>query len=743
MRSIAARGEVASLSRADRSVTRSLLTESSTAAWLCVLPCAAVSALVVLLLGPPLASLLYPAENPFTFLSLYKVAVRPEHTEQARFLLSLGAPMLLALATILLVPRVPRLSPRFASAVVLGTQVATAAFVVGCIVAQYGLRYGEIYTRQAGESMSQRYFTPATLVVAALIAAATIVAIRDDRVRDTGRRFLTDSPRLRFGALAIAIVMAVVWMLHAVNSDESVARSLGQVSYHVAFHLDETFAVINGSTPLVDFTAQYGSLWPYLVAGSMLVFGKTLLVFSITMCTITVVALLAVFGVLRRAAQSSVAALVLFLPFLATSMFLILGTATNRYTFGSYFATFPLRYAGPYFVAWLTARQLDRGERAVVWPIFLVAGLSILNNVDYGVPALGAAIAAVIWTGGKPSSRSLLRLGLQLAAGIAGAFVLVSALTLIRAGSLPQLHRLVEFARLYTVGGFADLPIAGVLGIHLVIYLTYVAAIGTGTVLAVSRDANRVLTGMLVWSGIFGLGSASYYVGRSHPESLVATFSVWALSLALLTIVVVRALASRPRAWPSIPAVLVLFGMGVTVCSLAQTPMPWSQIDRISKPFTEFGHVSLYSKPLVPPRDSDLMRFVSSLGYGRRAFALKPGAPVALLMVSGHRVADAYGIRDVVPFTGPESIETVQQLDETISALRRAGGNTVVMTGGGGVDPEIYGLMVKRGFLIVTSRGLQAPDKAGRVNDVQAVPYFEGILLKWVDTRHLYPGALR
>ena len=32
------------------------------------------------------------------------------------------------------------------------------------------------------------------------------------------------------------------------------------------FTLDETYAILNGRTPLADFTAQYGSLWPYLPA---------------------------------------------------------------------------------------------------------------------------------------------------------------------------------------------------------------------------------------------------------------------------------------------------------------------------------------------------------------------------------------------------------------------------------------------------------------------------------------------
>ena len=45
-----------------------------------------------------------------------------------------------------------------------------------------------------------------------------------------------------------------------------------------------------------------------------------------------------------------------------------------------------------------------------------------------------------------------------------------------------------------------------VIGISTVIYLTYVAAIRVATVRAVNGEPDRLMTGLLVWSGIFGLG---------------------------------------------------------------------------------------------------------------------------------------------------------------------------------------------------------------------------------------------
>ena len=187
-------------------------------------------------------------------------------------------------------------------------------------------------------------------------------------------------------------------MLPALQSDATIGHAPEDLLYHLQFIYDETFAVLNGRTPLVDFTPQYSSLWPFANALAMTIFGKTLLTFSLTMTAVGTLALLAVYGVLRRVTGNAVTAALLYLPFLASSLFLIGDTLENRSTVGTYFGTFPLRYAGPWFVAWLTARQLARREppRATsLWALFSVAGLALLNNGDFGVAATGASVAAL------------------------------------------------------------------------------------------------------------------------------------------------------------------------------------------------------------------------------------------------------------------------------------------------------------------------------------------------------------
>lgn len=725
--------------RAGTSARSVPLNDASTTMWVCLLPCVLISGAAIVLLGPPLGRIVYP-DSRYTFLSFYARAVRPEHTEQMRFILSLGAPVLLSLATCALTRRHIPLPEHLLRPIKHLSQSIVALSIVACMVAQYRFVFGTTYTRVPGQTMMQSYFSPATLIVAALIAAAIVLAARSQPVREAVVAWTRQTRTRRIVAYAIASVMTMAWMLPALNTEASLASARRSVLYHAGFHLDETFAVLNGLTPLVDFTAQYSSLWPFVASIPMLLLGKTYLVFSITMVTLSVLALLALFGVLHRVTRNAVIALALFLPVLATSLFITDGDLVRRVTAGTYYATFPLRYAGPCFLAWLTARHLDR-QRSAIWPLFVVAGLVTLNNVDYGFPALGATAAALLWTTLDWRRRSLLRIGAQALAGLGIALALVAALTLISAGSLPQLGRLVEFARRYSVGGFSDMPLPGILGLHLIIYATYVAAIGTATVRAIGREPNRVLTGMLAWVGVFGLGSAGYYVGRSHPAALPATFAAWSLTVSLLGYIAAEKLA-RSQGRPGIATVVVLMGLGVTTCSLAQLPMPSSQLQRIQETSVDFSHGQLHALPLAPIDEAEVRTFVISFADGDR-FVRKAGAPIALLATTGHRIADAYGVRNVVPFTGAESIHTVEQVDQTVAALRKAGGNTMLLPTDGTADPQMYTLLARRGFDVLTTRGLRRPQpKRLERQSLKIVQWYGSYLMKWVDTHHLHPRAL-
>jgi hypothetical protein len=613
-------------------------------AWIAAIPTALLALGAIVLLGPPLGRLLWPP--PTTLFWPGQDAV-PEPTEHARFLLALAAPVVLSAAVIAVVRGRPqRRFARTARGLAWIGQALALAFAIAGVVAQHMVApYG------------RTYFTPSTLAASVALVCLLALVLHSERVTDLVERVARETRRHRVAAASAVLVLTAVWLLTAFNSDGSIGRAHVAIPENVPYWLDETFSVLEGGGPLVTFNAQYATLWPYLTAAVMSLLGTSLGVYSLVMLTGTGIALVAVYATFRRVVRSSLLALALYVPFLANGFFQEQGPLSNRYSPANLFSLFPMRYGGPFVLLWLLARHLDGARpHQRIW-LFVVAGIVVINNVEFGVPALGATIAALAWTARPVTWRFVARLAGDAVLGVAGAVVLVSLLTLVVAGSLPDFTMLVTFPRIYGVLGFGMLPMP-TSGFHLSIYLTFAAVIVAATVRAIRRDPDILLIGLLVWSGVFGLGAGSYYVGRSHPEVLIDIFSAWSLALGLLLVIVVRAIAARPRRWPAPAEVAVMAGFALTVCSIAQTPLPWTQIERIAR------HTPTPRYAQLPAE-----RFIDR--------ETRPGERVLILASTSHRMAYDVGIVNVSPYATFGSMPTVAQLGEAIDALRAAGGHTI------------------------------------------------------------------
>jgi hypothetical protein len=621
--------------------------DPATAAWLAVVPTAALTLLALIVLGPSLGALLL--SDPHARFLSSRVGEHPEPTEQGRFLIALAAPLLLSGLTLLLVRR---RRPAAAAPLARLVELSGLLLVIACVVAQR-LQDGQTSITAPKPVV---YFTLPTIAVALAIAVGLAALLRSGAAVRRVAGWLAESRPRRIGAGAVACVAVVVTLLPAVYTDHAIESAFEAVSFHLNFTYDETMAVLNGRSPLGDFAAQYASLWPYALAAGMALLGTGLTTFTVLVAALSGAALLALYDVLRRVCRSSVAALLLFLPLLATSAFRLHGPDVARFSIVTYFGVMPLRYAGPFLLAWLLARHLDGARPRRLWPLFLAGGLVVLNNVDFGLPALGATVAASAWAQAgarRAGDASVRRQLLEAAGGLAGALALVSVLLLVRTGALPDLSLLVRYARVFVREGFAMLPIKPVFGFYIAIFLTHVAAIGVATVRAVRRDDDALLTGMLAWSGVFGLGAGSYYVGHSLSELLIDTFPCWALSLSLLTVVTIRSLAGARR-WPSPAAFACLIGLGLLVGSLGQTPAPWRELERISSQ--------------GPPS------FAQPVGEGFVRQHVRPGERVLIVALLGHRIAENLDVEDVEPYTGAKSIFTLEQLEDSVAALRRERG---------------------------------------------------------------------
>jgi len=651
-------------------------------AWIAALPCALLTLVIVVLLGPPLGdAFLAPGTEVFW----PQAGAVPEPAEHGRYLLSLIGPVALAAVVLLGARRAPHVSERVARRLVLGSQLLLVAFLALCFLAQYDVLVSAY--RPEWEA-HVRYFTPATLAVALATPLLAVVLLRRHAVADGVARLVRETPAKRISAMVAAILFTAIWLLTAVDADGSLANTASGVAGHILWSLDEPFAILNGRTPLVDFHAQYGQLVPYLAAGTMALFGSSLTVFSVTMVTASGLALLAIYALLRRIVHSSLLALALYLPFVATGFFMKIGPLDDRYGPANLVSLWPIRYGGPYVLAWLLTRHLQGAGPRRVWILFFLAGFALVNNPEFGAGAVAALVVALVAVRPPRTRRAAGHLLAEVVGGLLGATLVVSLLTLVRSGSLPHFGWALEFSKLYGVGGWALVPMPR-LGIFLVLYVTFAAALAVAAVRVVRGAHDVALTAMLAWSGVFGLVAGGYFAGRSHPQVLIDLFSPWALALVLLTIVAVRALAAREWRRPAPAELAVLFGFGLAVCSLAQTPTPWSQVRRIG----DEAPVALFKQRLAA-------RFVAE--------HTQPGEKVALLMPLGHRIAYDTRRVNISPYASIESMPTTQQLDRAIAVLRREGGDRLFVSTQFTFDEELAAIQ-RAGFVVRD----QATDERG------------------------------
>jgi hypothetical protein len=609
--------------------------------WMAVVPCAVLTFVAIVLLGPPLGHAVLAPGGETIFPG---VEVRPEPTEHGRYVVALFGPLLFAVALAVGLRRRVELPVATIRPIVQLSRAMAFAFVSVCLLAQYGVLPGSV---RLPWSPATRYFTPPTLVIAAAVALLLLGVLRSPAALTRIGRWTQETTGRHLAYGALAALLSIDWLLRAINSDSTAEH--GTDLNLIPWEMNEGFAVLNGRTPLVDFHSMYSHLWSDLMGAVLAVAGATTLTWTTSLAVLSCAALLAVFGVFRRVTGSSLLALALYLPFMAISLWVV-GSPSTGTSLASVFSIWPLRYSGPYLLAWLTARHVGRAAPRHAWIVFLCAGLVLINNLEFGLGGCAATFAAIALSPHARSRRGRVGIAASAAIGVACAALLVAMFTLIRAGRLPDFRLVLEFPQVFGRDGWGLEPMPTI-GLHIAMYLTFVAAIAVAVVRTAQRAAEPVLTSMLAWAGTFGLLAASYYVGRSDPGNLIPLFSTWSFALALLLVAVVRQLLADPRR-PTAPDLLVIVGFALALASVLDTPTPWSQIARLGNP----GSAAIFEQ-------RGPTRFAAE--YTR------PGERVAILAPLGFRIAHDNRLVDLSPYSSLESIRTSVQLQNLIAAIQR------------------------------------------------------------------------
>jgi hypothetical protein len=624
-------------------------------AWLIPIAGALLLAAAFAWLAPALAKH-YPSPSHAVF-SAWVPKVNPEPTEDVRGILALATPFLVAAGVLMLGTRQrPR---RSLDPLIVAAQIAAVALLTWSVVRQPHIL----------PLTPHNYLDPLLLSVPILVAGALIGIVLAEVILwwsgpvPSALSWLARQAARRGVALGIAALVTAVFLLPAVITDATVGQSGTLTHSGVALHSEDYMAVVNGRTPLVNYIGEYANLLPLAIAPVLSALGSSITAFTILMCILSTIALLAIFGVFSEVTRRPWAALALYVPFLALSLFPWDDHGAVREFDGNYYAVLPDRLFGPFLLAWLCALSI-RGRRIPAWALFGVAGLTVINNSEFGVGALVATALALFLGSNRsiPLSRRLADMGRGAAIGLAGAVAIVCAITLIRTGDLPNPTLLNYFSRLVLRESFGLLPMPS-LGLHWAMYATYVAALLTATVRYARGDADRILTGMLAYSGTFGLGTGMYFVGRSAEIQLMILFPVWAFCLALVAWIAARSLRSargdrlRLRRL-LLPAAAALIGFGVMVSAIERVSPPWRQVSRL-----ENGGRAVYDTP-------NAQRFIEA--------QTQPGDHVLVIGTPvDHRVADRAGVVNVSPINDFIALVSADEADRSLDQLEDEGGNEV------------------------------------------------------------------
>jgi hypothetical protein len=639
-------------------------------------------------LAPPLSHL-YPSPTHDEF-PVWRVLIAPEPLEETRAILALGTPLLLAAVIVALGTARPSRQ---------GLDGLIVPFQIGGVVL---LVFAVLDQAQTGPLLDPNYFerylvsTPILIAGIVLGILMTVVLVRPPAVT-WPRSLASATARVggwRWLALLVAVGVTAIWMLPAVNTDATVVRAGPLASSHIPIQGEDYFAAVNGRTPLVDYISQYANLLPILVEPVLRAANPSITSLSITLCVLSGAAMVAIYGAFVQITRGVWRGLALYVPWVALSLFPWNQVGSYREFNGIYYGVFPGRYFGPFILAFLCAFAL-RTRRLPTYALFAFAGLVVLNNYEFGMGALLALIVALAagWDRAIPLRRRCLGLLVEGVAGLVMAAAIVSLLTLVRTGELPDPTLLTYFNRLFLRDSYGLEPMSS-LGMHWLLYATYAAALLMAAVRYVRSEPDRVLTGMLAFSSIFGLVTGMYFVGRSSQYQLMLIFPAWGLSLALVAWTAAGALRSaahdplRLRRLV-IPACVALIGLGVMVSTIARLPQPQQQVDRLRAGGTA---------PDLRPSE----RLIEA--------RTQPGEDILLIGLGPeHLIADRAGVVNVSPLNSVTSLISPAEANRSIDELEDSGGNLVIervsaLPPGGFIFgvPEFAEILRQRGFTLIS-----------------------------------------
>lgn len=223
-----------------------------------------------------------------------------------------------------------------------------------------------------------------------------------------------------------------------------------------------------------------------------------------------------------------------------------------------------------------TARRFAVGG-TIIWlasVIWSVEGAIYCSAIWFSAYAVFLAQQALDWRDAGMRARDIARrlaaMALMPLAGLAAIVVLMMLIYRLFIGVSPDWHGYLEYAVLYSRGGFGALPADPTGSVWYLLLLFLAISTIAGMYLSLDHRDPRLVVLAGVWGGAWSVGS--YFVGRSHPVNALSLIPLLLLS----TAIGLRMLSTdRSRRWHRlvITALVPAFAMPMAL-TLGHTGFP-------------------------------------------------------------------------------------------------------------------------------------------------------------------------
>jgi hypothetical protein len=431
--------------------------------------------------------------------------LKPEPLERTVYVAGILATFPTVLLAVWLTRR-EEIGPYAAIAALAGTTLAAIGFVVA-------------FAEGTFMSMLFSGSKPLSLwlqIVLAAIAATTLLAAASYRWRAP--------PISRFARpVMIGVFLAVAGYLAFIRV-RSADQVFGDMHFEAVFY--SVSQVAAGKTVLADLPAQYG-LYAELLRPLLDLTGYDVLSFTAVLAVLQFIGYALIILAAHRLIKSDA---IFFLA--AVSLIFVVGSTWNnlwrpliRF---EYFQVWPIRLLFPSLVLAAFVLARERGmQMSHVVGLALVAGIGILWNLDWGVPAWGSLVAyalvCALFAPQAERQRSLVHLGIVAIIPVAVVSAFAAYLSLKSDGGIDWAEP-IKYQRIFFLSGFGMLPLPR----HPHPWMAVMAIYLYGLVYSIKAraDASSSLqSDSILLLSVMGIGMFTYYQGRSHD--VVLAFVMW------------------------------------------------------------------------------------------------------------------------------------------------------------------------------------------------------------------------